>query len=106
MLSSSNGNSQNGVQNTLAQNRIQNTFGEAFQFSLTSRTVLVGEYRFETIDYDTAPIDSTTHFVLAGVNHNLTEHLIVHVRGGESFRSLENEGDIGSVLTLKVRLVT
>ncbi len=94
--SSSNGNSQNGVQDTLAQNRIQNTFSEAFQFSLTSRTLLVGEYRFEAINYDTAPTDSTTHSILAGVNHHLTEHLIVHVRGGESFRSLENEGNMAS----------
>ncbi len=91
--SSSNGNSQNGVQNTLAQNRIQNTFREEFQFSLTSRTVLVGEYRLEMINYDTAPTNSTTHYVLAGFNHHLTEHLIFHVRGGESFRSLENDGD-------------
>jgi len=95
-FSSSNGNSQNGVQNTLSQNRVQNTFGEAFQFSLTSRTVLVGEYRYEMINYDTAPTDSTTHYLLAGVNHNLTEHLMVRVRGGESFRSLENEGDMAS----------
>jgi hypothetical protein len=95
-FSSSNGNSQNGVQNTLTQNRIQNTFSEEFQFNLTSRTVLVGEYRFEAIDYDTAPLNSTTNFVLAGVNHNLTEHLMVHVRGGESFRSLENEGNMAS----------
>jgi len=95
-FSSSNGNSQNGVQNTLAQNRIQNTFSEEFQFSLTSRTILVGEYRFEATNYDTAPTDSTTNSVLAGVNHNLTEHLIVHVRGGESFRSLENEGNMAS----------
>ena len=95
-FSSSNGNSQNGAQNTLAQNRIQNTFSEAFQFSLTSRTVLVGEYRFEAIDYETAPTNSTTNSVLAGVNHNLAEHLIVHVRGGESFRSLENDGNMAS----------
>jgi len=95
-FSSSNGNSQNGFQNTSAQNRVQNTFGEEFQFNLTSRTVLVGEYRFEAIDYDTAPLNSTTNFVLAGVNHNLTEHLMVHVRGGESFRSLENEGNTAS----------
>jgi hypothetical protein len=95
-FSSSNGNSQNGVQNTLAQNRIQNTFSEEFQFSLTSRTLLVGEYRFEAVDYDTAPTNSTTNSVLAGVNHNLTEHLMVHVRGGESFRSLENEGNMAS----------
>ena len=95
-FSSSTGNSQNGVQDTLAQNRIQNTFSEEFQFSLARRTVLVGEYRFEVIDYDTAPLNSTTNFLLAGVNHNLTEHLMVHVRGGESFRSLENEGNMAS----------
>src|SRR5882757_403260 len=92
-FSSSTGNSQNGVQNPLAQNRVQNTFSEALQFNLTSRTVLVSEYRFQTINYETAPIDSTTHFILGGVNHNLTQHLIVHVLAGESFRSLENAGD-------------
>jgi hypothetical protein len=79
-----------------SQNRVQNAFGEQFQFSLTSRTVLVGEYRFQAIDYDTAPTNSTTNSVLAGVNHNLTEHLMVHVRGGESFRSLENDGTTAS----------
>jgi len=79
-----------------SQNRVQSTLGEQFQFSLTSRTNLVGEYRFETINYDTAPTDSTTDFILAGVNHNLTEHLIVHARGGESFRSLENDGNTAS----------
>jgi hypothetical protein len=92
-FSSSNGNSQNDVQNTLGQNRLQNTFSEALQFNLTSRTVLTSEYRYETIDYDTAPLDSTTHFLLGGVNHNLTEHFIVHVLAGESFRSLENAGN-------------
>ena len=75
------------------QNRVESTLGEQLQFSLTSRTNLVGEYRFEMINYDTAPTDSTTHYVLAGVDHHLTEHLVFHVRGGESFRSLENAGD-------------
>jgi len=79
-----------------SQDRVENTLGEQFQFSLTGRTKLVGEYRFETTNYDTAPTDSTTHFILAGVNHNLTEHLIVHVRAGESFRSLENDGSMAS----------
>jgi len=75
------------------QNRVDSTLGEQLVFNLTSRTGLVGEYRFETINYDTATTDSTTHFILAGVNHNLTEHLIVHLRAGESFRALENDGD-------------
>src|SRR6266516_4594386 len=66
-----------------SSNRTQQTLGEQFQFSLTRRTNLVGEYRFETINYDTAPIDSTTHLILAGIDHNLTEHLILHARAGE-----------------------
>src|SRR5438874_5418343 len=68
-----------------SQDRVDNTLGEQFQFSLTRRTNLAGEYRFETISYDTAPTDSTTHFILAGINHNLTTHLIVHARAVKSF---------------------
>ena len=79
-----------------SQDRFDNMLSEEFKFSLTSRTQLIGEYRFETIDYDVAPTDSTTHFILAGINHNLTEHLIVHARAGEAFRSLEDEGSSAS----------
>jgi hypothetical protein len=75
------------------QNRIDSTLSEQLVFNLTSRTGLVGEYRYETITYDTAATDSTTHSLIAGINHNLTEHFIVHLRAGESFRSLENAGD-------------
>jgi hypothetical protein len=75
------------------QNRVDNTLSEQLVFNLTGRTQLVGEYRYETITYDTAPLDSTTHFLLGGINHNLTEHFIVHVRAGESFQSLENSAD-------------
>jgi hypothetical protein len=76
-----------------SQNRVDNTLGEALRFSLTKRTDLIGEYRFETIDYETATNNSITHYVLAGVDHRLTEHLRFDARGGPSFRSLENDGD-------------
>lgn len=79
-----------------SQDRVDNTLSEELQFSLTSRTKLIGEYRYEWINYATAPLNSTSHFILAGVNHNLTEHLIVHARAGESFRSLENDGSSAS----------
>jgi hypothetical protein len=75
------------------QDRIDYTFGEELQFSLTSRTKLVADYSYEITDYDTAAIDSTTHSLSGGVDHHLTEHLVVHARGGGSFRSLENDGD-------------
>ena len=71
------------------QDRVENTFSEVFQFSRSSRTNLFGEYRYEVINYDTAPNDSDTHFLLAGFDHKLTEHLIIHASGGESFRSSE-----------------
>jgi len=77
----------------LSQDRFQNTLAERLQFSLTSRTSLVGEYRFEIVDYDTAPRDSTIHFALAGLDHRLTEHLMINVLGGESFRSFKDDGD-------------
>jgi hypothetical protein len=75
------------------QDRIQSAFGEQLQFSLTSRTNLVGDYRYEVINYDTAPTDSTAHYLLAGFDHRLTQHLIFHLLGGESIRSFENDGD-------------
>src|SRR6266700_2349928 len=77
-----------------SSNRTQQTLGEQFRFSLTSRTNLIGEYRFETINYDTVPNrNSIIHLALAGVDHHLTEHISFHVSGGESFLSLENDGD-------------
>jgi hypothetical protein len=75
------------------QNRMGNTLGERLQFSLTRRTNLVGQYGFEVMDYDTAPRDSITHYVLAGFDHSLTEHLSVSLLGGESFRSFKDAGD-------------
>jgi hypothetical protein len=77
----------------MSQDRVNNTFDETLQFSLTSRTNLVADYGYEIINYDTAPNNSTTHYLLGGVDHHLTEHLVVHARGGPSFRSLEGKGD-------------
>jgi hypothetical protein len=76
-----------------SQNRVENTFGEELRFSLTKRTDVLGEYRFQTIDYETATNNSITHYVLVGVDHRLTEHLRLDTRGGPSFRSLENDGN-------------
>jgi opacity protein-like surface antigen len=75
------------------QDRSEHSFSEQLQFSLTSRTNLTGSYRFQIVDYDTAPNDSNTHSVLAGFDHNLTEYLTFNVLGGESFRSFQNGGD-------------
>ena len=75
-----------------SQDRFDNTIGERFQFSLTTRTNVSAEYRYEIIKYDTAPLDSTTHYLLFGVDHHLTQHLVVRADGGESIRSLQDQG--------------
>jgi hypothetical protein len=77
----------------ITQDRFQHTLDEQLQFSLTRRTNLFVEYRYLIVDYDTAPRDSTTHFALAGFDHNLTEHLGINVRGGPSFRSFKDDGN-------------
>jgi len=77
----------------IAQDRFQYTLSEGLQFSLTTRTNLVLQYRYLIVDYDSAPRDSTTHFALIGLNHNLTENLRVNVLGGESFRSFKDDGE-------------
>jgi opacity protein-like surface antigen len=77
----------------VAQDRFQNTLAERLQYSLTSRTSLTGEYRYEIIDYDTASSrDATIHFALAGLEHSLTEHLLINLLGGPSFRFFKNDG--------------
>ena len=77
----------------VAQDRFQNTLAERLQYSPTSRTSLTGEYRYEVIDYDTTSSrDATIHFALAGLEHHLTEHLVINVLGGPSFRFFKNDG--------------
>jgi hypothetical protein len=69
------------------QDRTQHAFGEQLQYSLTSRTNVLVDYRLQIADYDTVPRDSVTNSVLAGFDHHFTEHITFHVTAGESFRN-------------------
>ena len=71
------------------EDRTEQTFGEELQFSLTSRTSLLADYRFEMSDYDSGPLSSTTHYILAGIDHHLMEHLTLHLLAGETIRSFD-----------------
>jgi hypothetical protein len=75
------------------QDRVENTFGNEFRFLAVPTTTLVGEYRFEVISYDQAPLDSTTNFVLAGFDHSFNPQLKATLRGGAEFRSYTQDGD-------------
>lgn len=75
------------------EDRFEHTFGNELRFLLLPTTTLVGEYRYQIIDFDTAPSDSTTHFVLAGVDHSFSPRFNVSLRGGVEFREFDNFGE-------------
>jgi hypothetical protein len=69
-------------------NRVEGTIGEQFRYSLR-RVVLVGEYRFEIIRYDTAPLDSTSHYLLGGIDYQVNQQMNVTIRGGATLRTYD-----------------
>jgi hypothetical protein len=75
------------------QDRVENTIGNEFRFLAAPTTTLVGEYRFEVISYDRAPLDSTTNFLLAGFDHAFSPQLSATLRGGDEIRSYSHQGD-------------
>lgn len=74
------------------EDRVDNTFGNEFRFMIEPTTALVAEYRFEVVTYDQAPLDSTTHFVLAGFDHSFNPQWTATFRGGDEFRSYTDVG--------------
>ncbi len=75
------------------EDRTEHTFGNEFRFLVLPTTTLVGEYRFEIIDFVDAPRDSTTHFLLAGVDHTFNPRFNVSLRAGVEFRDIDNFGE-------------
>ncbi len=76
----------------LFEDRVEHTFGNEFRFLVLPTTTAVGEYRYQIIDYDTAPRDSMTHFVLAGLDHSFNPRFNISLRGGAQFREFEDFG--------------
>jgi Putative beta-barrel porin 2 len=75
------------------QDRIDNTFGNEFRFLVTPLTTLVGEYRYEVVNYDQmTALDSTTNFLLGGFDHTFSPHLSVTFRAGDEVRSYTQGG--------------
>jgi hypothetical protein len=75
------------------EDRFEHTIGNEFRFLVLPTTTLVGEYRVQFIDYDTAARDSTSQFALAGIDHSFNPRFGVSLRAGGEFRSTDNFGD-------------
>jgi hypothetical protein len=72
--------------------RQQHTIGEQLRFDLTRTAVLTGEYRVLLVNYVTAPNDSTTQFLLAGMQYRFSPRFHGQFQAGASIRSFETGG--------------
>ncbi len=69
-----------------SEDRLSQIIAQQFSYSLTPRTQLVGEYRFQYINYrHRSDVDAQNHFALAGVDHAWSQRLTTSVRGGVQF---------------------
>src|SRR5205807_6112747 len=74
-------------------NRVSDTFGNEFRLQLVPTTALIAEYRYGIVSYETASLDSTTHFALGGIDHTFNPSLSGSIRGGAEFRSYDSDGE-------------
>ena len=75
------------------EDRFEHTFGNEFRFLVLPTTTLVGEYRYQIVDFEDANRDSDTHFLLAGIDHTFNPRFNVSVRAGVEFREFDNFGE-------------
>lgn len=75
------------------EDRIDNTLGEQLRFNVTRRTALVGEYRFQIIDYDSSLNNSISHYFLGGIDHHFNKQLDLSLRGGATFRFFSGDSE-------------
>ena len=76
------------------QNRVDHGFDQQARFLFLPFTTITGDYIFGSANYDLAIRNSTSHFLLAGIDQTLGPHLQFTFRGGAQFRHTEqNQGD-------------
>ncbi len=76
--------------------RFEQTFIQEFRYLWRPATTAVAEYRLGLVDYDSGiseSRDSLSHFVLAGVDHQLGPRSRLYFRGGVEIRDYDGLGD-------------
>lgn len=78
--------------------RIQYATGVELGYQFLPELNLIGEYRFEYNDYtnDSPPKSNYSNYILAGFDYDLTERLIILLRGGAEIRIREGNPDRSS----------
>jgi opacity protein-like surface antigen len=75
------------------EDRLSILIAQQFSYALTQRTSLAAEYRYRIVDYrDRDDVDSTSHFVLVGMDHAWSQRFSGSFRvGAEFFKSDRTE---------------
>lgn len=68
------------------QDRFEHGIGQQLRFLLLPATTLVGEYRLGLVTYDSAGRDSSSNYLLIGIDDTLGPHIQLSVKGGAEFR--------------------
>jgi Putative beta-barrel porin 2 len=77
------------------EDHLSHIFGQQFRYSLSRTTTLTLDYRFQWNNYDNNDdADSTTHYILAGVDHSFSPQLTGSLRVGAQIRNYE--GPVGT----------
>ncbi len=73
------------------QNRVEYYFSEELRYLIQPTVTLVGEYRFSYIDYlNFNRLDSTSNYVIGGLDASLSPRLKLSLRGGAQFADYSN----------------
>lgn len=82
---------------SIFEDRFEHTFGNEFRFLIAPTTTLVAEYRFGIVDYtESSGRDSTSHYLLAGIDHSFSPRFNLSARGGVEFRNYDSAGFLGN----------
>ena len=74
----------------------ENLLGLEVGYAMLPETKIVGEYRYQTINYGTAGAlkDKTSNFLMAGFDYNPSKEIMVTARGGVEDRERDSQPDV------------
>jgi len=75
------------------QGRIEQTFGQSFNYLVLPKTTAVAEYRVNPVTYFDADLNSLGNYFLLGVNQTFNPRLSWTARAGAEWRILDNPVD-------------
>ncbi|MCB1062838.1 MAG: outer membrane beta-barrel protein [Verrucomicrobiae bacterium] len=71
------------------EDRVTHTFGQQMRYAWSEQTSAKAEYRYGMTNYDSAPLDSKSHYLLAGVDQQFGQSALLTLLGGAEYRDYD-----------------